>query len=99
MLPLSSPKVKMTPRKSWSIVENGERKNEARDEHEEESEGEEEEDMQAVQPIDPRVIDVLDVLVEERQEDAVRQRAAMEFLNELQKFIMMWQERYMQYLA
>ena len=44
MLPLPSPK---------SIVENGERENEVRDEHEEESEGEEEVDMQAVQPIDP----------------------------------------------
>ena len=35
-----------------------------------------------MQPIDPRVIEVLNVVVEERQEDAVRQSATMEFLYE-----------------
>ena len=43
------------------------------DEHEEEFEGEEEEDEKVVQPIYPRVIEVLDVLVEEIQEDVVKQ--------------------------
>ena len=33
-----------------------------------------------MQPIDPRVIEVLDILMEERQEDVARQSAAMEFL-------------------
>ena len=35
-----------------------------------------------MQPIDPSVIEFLNTLVEERQEDAVRQSAAMEFLYE-----------------
>ena len=63
--------MKKTPRKSRSIVENDDGENEAGDEHEEESEYTEEEDEQVVQPIDPRFIEVLNILLEERQKDVV----------------------------
>ena len=52
-----------------------------------------------MQPIDLRVIELLDVLVEERQEDPVSQRIAMEFLYEQQKLMMMRQEWHMHYLT
>ena len=55
------------------VVESDKRENEVGDKQEEEYEAEEE-DEQVLPPIDPRVIKLLDILVKESHEDAVKQR-------------------------